>query len=132
MYNARNTVIGLILLIGLVSFPFWYSTGKAASAPQPKLDTPTIQELEEKRCVEATPYMRASHMQLLNEWRTSVIREGNRIYVAENGERYNMSLQNTCMECHSNKTQFCDRCHKYVGVKPDCWTCHIESKENKL
>jgi hypothetical protein len=35
------------------------------------------------------------------------------------------------MECHSNKTKFCDQCHNYMGVAPYCWDCHIAPKENQ-
>jgi hypothetical protein len=42
-----------------------------------------------------------------------------------------MSLQNSCMKCHSNKKEFCDKCHNYVAVKPYCWSCHIAPKEDK-
>jgi len=41
-----------------------------------------------------------------------------------------MSLQNTCMECHSNKSKFCDQCHTYAAVNPFCWECHIQPEEN--
>jgi len=34
------------------------------------------------------------------------------------------------MDCHNNKTKFCDQCHNYAGVSPYCWECHIEPKEN--
>jgi hypothetical protein len=57
------------------------------------------------------------------------------VYVAADGKKYNMSLQNECMRCHSNKTQFCDQCHDYAGLTKDatpyCWTCHVAPKENK-
>jgi hypothetical protein len=66
---------------------------------------------------------------MLNNWRDEVVREGNRLYVAADGKEYNMSLQNTCMNCHSNKSKFCDECHNYVAVKPYCWDCHIAPKE---
>jgi hypothetical protein len=43
-----------------------------------------------------------------------------------------MSLSNTCLDCHSNKAEFCDRCHNYASVSPYCWDCHIDNpKENK-
>ena len=29
-----------------------------------------------------------------------------------------MSLTRTCMDCHSNKAEFCDRCHNYLAVRP--------------
>ncbi len=35
-----------------------------------------------------------------------------------------MSLTLTCLECHSNKDKFCDRCHDYLRVSPGCWDCH--------
>ena len=41
------------------------------------------------------------------------------------------SLSNTCMACHSNKTQFCDQCHNYLAVTPTCWGCHLD-KEKKV
>jgi hypothetical protein len=69
------------------------------------------------------------HMDLLNEWRDDVVRKGKRIYTSPGGKKYNMSLSNTCMECHSNKAEFCDECHQYAGVDPYCWNCHIEPKE---
>ncbi len=39
-----------------------------------------------------------------------------RVYTAADGKKYNMSLQNECMKCHSNKAQFCDQCHNYMAV----------------
>lgn len=122
----------LALFLGLMTFPFWYNAGKTAAAPEPQLDTPAIRQLAEKQCVETKEYMRASHMQLLRDWRTWVVRRDYRIYAAGNGKEYTMSLQNTCLECHSNKEDFCDRCHDYSGVAPGCWTCHVEPEgENR-
>lgn len=129
MRDFRYIITGLIVFVVLVTFPFWSNAGKAAPAPAPNLDTLAIQKLEQKQCVEATEYMRASHMKLLEGWRNQVVREGKRIYVASNGKEYEMSLETSCFECHSNKTQFCDQCHNYLEVQPDCWTCHIEPKE---
>lgn len=124
-----KVITGLVVFLILVTFPFWYDVGNSAAAPEPELDTPAIRQLAEKQCVEATPYMRESHMALLNTWRTAVVRDGYRVYVAENGKPYEMSLQNKCMECHANKSEFCDRCHDYLGVAPDCWNCHVEPEE---
>ncbi|MDN5347214.1 MAG: hypothetical protein PWP65_778 [Clostridia bacterium] len=131
MRDKPYIILGLVIFLGLLAFPFWYNVGKASAAPEPSLDTPAIRQLSQKQCVEARSYMRKSHMQLLNDWRNWVVRDGDRIYVAENGKKYEISLQNSCLQCHSNKAQFCDQCHNYVGVAPDCWTCHIEPEENK-
>jgi len=130
MYDAGKIIVGIIVFVTLITFPFWYNRGKAAPSPKPKLLT------REKECVEPTPYMKTSHMRLLNEWRNSVVREGNRLYISSNGKKYSMNLANTslsdsCMGCHSKKAEFCDQCHNYVGVKPYCWDCHIEPKEKR-
>lgn len=131
MYNAGKIIIGLIIFVGIVMFPFINNMGKANAKPEPKVDTPAIQQMQVKQCVEPKSFMKAEHMQLLNDWRDSVVRDDNKIYVASDGKKYSMSLQNTCMHCHSNKKEFCDKCHNYMAVKPYCWDCHIQPKENK-
>jgi hypothetical protein len=76
--------------------------------------------------------MKAEHMVLIDFWRDSVVREMNRQYVSTaNHKKFNMSLQNGCMRCHSNKKKFCDECHNYMAVKPYCWDCHIQPKEKE-
>ena len=128
MNDKKYIIAGLVIFIALFTFPFWYNSGKAAPAPEIKL---TEKAKAAKECVMPTAYMRAEHMQLLDVWRDSVVRDGNRLYVADSGKSYNMSLQNECMRCHSSKVQFCDQCHNYMAVTPYYWTCHIEPKENK-
>lgn len=129
MYGSGKVITGLVIFLGLLAFPFWYNVGKPAARPAVGLDTPTIRQLAEKECVADTQYMRTSHMELLNEWRNRVVRGGEKIYVTDRGKQYEMSLQNTCLKCHSNQKQFCDRCHDSLGVKPDCWGCHTWPKE---
>ena len=131
MYNGRNIIAGLIIFAGLVSFPVYYNLGKGATMPEPKIDTPVIQQLEKKECVESKSFMRANHMQLLNDWRDSVAREGKREIITLGGKVFEKSLQNGCMKCHSNKKEFCDKCHSYANVSPYCWDCHIAPEENK-
>ncbi len=129
MYDARKIVPGLLIFAGLITFPIWYGHGRGQAAPDIKLDTPAIERLAEKRCIEPTPYMKASHMELIDRWRSEVVRNGRRLYVASNGKEYEMSLSRTCLNCHSNKDRFCDRCHTYEGVNPNCWNCHSAPKE---
>ncbi|MGC2063849.1 MAG: sulfate reduction electron transfer complex DsrMKJOP subunit DsrJ [Thermodesulfovibrionales bacterium] len=131
MYNGGKIIAGLIVFLAFFAFPFYYNLGKANARPEPKLNTPVIQQLAEKKCVESRDFMRAEHMQLLNDWRDAVVRDGNRIYVNKEGKSHSISLQNTCMNCHSNKKEFCDTCHNYMAVKPYCWSCHIQPKEAK-
>jgi len=125
MYDTGKIITGLIIFFCLVTFPLWYDaiTGKAATKPVLKIIT------KEKQCVEATPYMRESHTKLLVQWRDQVVRGNMRLYKGIDGKTYTMSLTNTCLNCHSNKQQFCDQCHNYVGVTPTCWNCHIIPEE---
>jgi len=129
LYDGGKIIAGIVIFLIVASVPFWYGRGKAVSPPDLKLDTPAIERLKEKLCVEPAPYMRANHMKLLSAWRESVVREGNRSYRATDGKVYKISLTGTCLECHSNKDQFCDRCHDYAGAKPACWNCHIIPEE---
>ena len=66
----------------------------------------------------------------LNTWRDEAIREGKREYVATDGRKWVISLQDTCMACHTNKADFCDKCHNSNNVDPYCWTCHIAPRGN--
>ena len=135
IYDLGKILIGLAVLVAIATFPFWNNIGKVNAKPDPKFDTPAIQEWEKvngkKECVESKAFMRQEHMQLLNNWRDSVVRDGYRQYVSEtSGKHFNMSLQNGCMHCHSSKKKFCDECHNYMAVKPYCWDCHIAPKED--
>ena len=129
LYDGGKIIAGILVFLIVASVPFWYGRGKAVAPPDLKLDTPAIQQLKEKLCLEPTPYMRANHMRLLHAWRDSVVRDGNRSYKAADGKVYDISLTKTCLECHSNKAEFCDRCHNYAGAKPNCWNCHIIPEE---
>ncbi len=122
--DRRKILAGLFVFLAFAALPFWYG-GRDRPAPVLDLDTPAIRRLPERRCVEATPYMRASHMTLLADWREAATREGNRIYVAADGREIEVSLSKTCLRCHSDKTHFCDRCHDHAGAKPACWDCHV-------
>jgi hypothetical protein len=133
MYNAGKIIIGLVIFFVLATLPFFYNMGKAVAKPEPKIDTPEIQKLpeSERKCVEPKEFMRSEHMQMLNDWRDSVVRGNTRVYVNAAGKKFDMSLQNTCMRCHSNKKKFCDECHNFMAVKPYCWDCHIAPKEKE-
>jgi hypothetical protein len=130
MYDGGKIIVGIIIFALLMIFPFVYNIGKANVAPEPKIDTPEINKLIEKKCIEPKEFMRANHMQMLNDWRDEVVRVGEtRTYTNGEGKKFEMSLQNECMRCHSNKKDFCDKCHNYMAVKPYCWDCHIAPKE---
>ena len=133
MSDKKLIIIGLVIFFIIVAFPLWYHFlfhgGKAAPAPELEL---TDKAKAAKVCVRSTEYMTAEHMQLLDVWRESVVRKAERIYVSPDGKEYNMSLSNTCLDCHSNKAEFCDRCHNYASIRPYCWDCHIDNPKEKL
>jgi hypothetical protein len=128
MYDGGKIIVGLIIGIGLFLSPFIYNAGSSAKAPDPQL---TEKAKAAKVCVAPTAYMRESHFTMLDEWRHTAVRDGERYYKAADGKIYYKSLQVTCMDCHSDKTKFCDQCHNYVSVDPYCWDCHIAPEEKK-
>ncbi len=109
--NVGITVIASICVI-LLS-PIIYTAmgqGLFGGAPKPDLVLP-----KSGKCVEPTEYMRTNHMKLLLHTRKDVVREGIR--------DVSHTLSN-CQTCHTKREEFCDRCHEYIGAKPDCFECH--------
>lgn len=119
-------ILGILVFLAIATSPIWMNLGgvRAAEGPEISLDTPAIQAMDEKACIYDTEFMRDNHMEILHDWKVQVVREGNRTLVTPDGETYEMSLQNTCMECHSNYEDFCQSCHEFSGVEPNCWQCH--------
>lgn len=128
IYNKKIIIAGIITFFVIITFPFWYNMGKAAPLPEPKL---TDKAKAAKECVRPKEFMKTEHMQLLDVWRDTVTRDAKRIYVNSKGKEFQMSLSDTCLDCHSEKAEFCDKCHNYVSVDPYCWDCHIDPKEKK-
>ena len=132
--NDRGAIItGLVIFLGLITFPVWYIIG-----PGHLGDPPDLPAALGEQCVLPTQEMRDSHMELLNVWRDEVVRDGERFFTAADGyyvppslldpehpERgVQKSLSKTCLHCHGDKVAFCDACHDYAGVSPYCWDCH--------
>ncbi len=130
MSDKPKIIAGLVIFLALATFPFWYAQLAPAlgavpflhsqAAPEPVLTPPT----DGSHCIEEAAWMKAHHMELLNDWRDRVVRDGER-YVEIDGVQWEMSLTNTCMKCHDNKPGFCEQCHDYLGVAPYCWDCHL-------
>ncbi|MFH2204972.1 MAG: sulfate reduction electron transfer complex DsrMKJOP subunit DsrJ [Elusimicrobiota bacterium] len=122
MHDAGKILAGLVIFLALLTSPLWYNaaSGRSAAPPQPVLP------VGETQCVAAKDYMRANHMNMLNEWRDLVVREGQRTHVTPDGRKFEMSLTRGCMKCHTNRQEFCVKCHDYSGVTEYCWDCHVE------
>lgn len=134
MYNSGKIIIGILIFLGIATYPVYSNIWKPpVKPPELELKTPEIEKLPEaeRKCIEPKEFMKAEHMKLLNEWRDSATRDGKRLFINSEGKAFSISLQNTCMKCHSNKKKFCDRCHTYVGVNPYCWDCHVAPKEEE-
>jgi len=127
IYDKGKIFLGLAIFVGLVASPFWYNPvfGTGTTAP-PEIKLPA----DAKQCVLPRAQMRASHMQVIYEWRETVVREGARTYRHADGTDRPMSLSNTCLGCHGGKKEFCDSCHGYLAVQPFCWDCHFDPKEH--
>ena len=127
MYDGKKIIPGLILFLGIITYPIWHNTvsGKTDYVPKPKVP------VDKKECVEPKALIRLNHKDLLDDWKMSVVRSGIRTYRASNKKIYTMSLTRTCMNCHQDRKEFCDQCHNYMGVTNKCWDCHMYPKELK-
>lgn len=125
MHNGGKIIIGLVIFLALISFPVWYNVASGSAGDPPVLEKPVTAT----ECVADVEWMTARHMDLLNEWRDVVVRDGDRFFEGPLGPKTERSLTNTCLNCHENKDKFCDQCHNYLGVKPYCWDCHVVPKE---
>ncbi len=121
MYNKPLILTIIMVVLAGLAVPVIYARMGIGAAGPPRLAPPPGGE---KQCVESKEYMREHHVDLLMRWRDSRVREGTLKYVASDGREYVMGLTTTCIGCHSNKADFCDRCHDYASVHPRCWDCH--------
>ena len=103
--------IGVFLV--LFSLPMVYNAASAVSGLAG--GHPALAQGKGEKCVKDGAWMKRNHMQMLKHVRDSSVREG--IVAGQTG------LQG-CVSCHPKRGEFCDRCHSYVGVSPECWRCH--------
>ena len=121
MRDRTGIILGLGAFLLILAYPVWQALGSTADPARPALQ----RSVDPSGCVEDTTYMVARHQELLNTWRTDVVRNGRRFYTATSGREYEMSLTGTCMECHTDSQAFCERCHAYADVTITCWSCHV-------
>ena len=123
MYDGKLIIPGLIVFVALMTFPIWKNMGNAGPVPKPEKPQGVT------KCVEPVKFMRTSHMKVLDDWRDEMLREGDRAPIEVDGVKYEKSLMNGCLKCHTDKKKFCDECHTYASVKTYCWDCHFVPKE---
>jgi hypothetical protein len=128
--DFTRIILGLALFLALILTPVWTGIFRAAAPMQdPEIATKNVPGKDQ--CVLPTAQMKAQHMNLLNQWRDSVVRQDIRTYTTADGRHFDMSLSRTCMDCHSDREKFCNRCHNALAVAPYCWECHLEPKDIK-
>jgi len=121
MYDTAKILSGLLLFVLVLSFPLWWNLATVSAVSAPNIELPA----GEDSCVLPRGEMRASHMEVLNQWRDLVVRNQERVMTVPDGRRYVRSLTRGCLGCHTDKSTFCDRCHQYAAVTPYCWDCHV-------
>jgi hypothetical protein len=131
MYDKGKIIAGLVIFLGLLTFPFYSNIGRSVEKANPSLDTPLINKMKVKQCVRPAEEMKKEHMKILDEWRDEVVREGKRSKIKVGDIEVEKGLQIGCLQCHSNRMQFCDECHKFAGVKPYCWDCHFQMQREE-
>lgn len=129
MHKWRGVTILAVVFCVIVLSPFMVNIGNAQTAPVIKIDTPTIDAKGATQCILPTEDIKSTHMQMLETWRNAVVRDGQVSCTNKDGQVMDMSLDDTCLACHSNRQEFCDACHEYVNVEPYCWECHDGSKK---
>jgi hypothetical protein len=123
MRDKTRIYIGLVVFLALITFPIWYNIISGEQSEPPEIIKP-----EEGQCILSAEEMRTAHMQMVMDWREEVVRDDQRILTTADGRRFDKSLTRTCLGCHADKAEFCDRCHDYLAVKPYCWDCHVDPK----
>ncbi len=120
MHDKGKVIAGIVIFLIVVLFPIWF-TGAfgdfSPASPDPMTDA--------TECVKDKAYMTANHMDLLDDWRNDVVRLNDRGPVLIAGKNWEKSLTRTCLGCHGSYQKFCNVCHTYADVKPDCWQCHV-------
>nr|CAX84121.1 Hdr-like menaquinol oxidoreductase subunit [uncultured bacterium] len=106
--------------MALLAVLFGGAGGPGAGASGPPQDGlpqsgPRLAKAKGEACVKDRAWMRRNHMDFLKHRRDETVRDGVRVR--------DESLLN-CQSCHTSRTEFCDRCHSFVGVQPDCFHCH--------
>lgn len=119
----RAQALAVAVVLALAALTAWAMHGPNSAAG------PVIARAE-GRCVAPPDEMRRRHPELLRHQRDRTVREGQR--------GAPVSLE-SCVNCHATPIaatagaarsvlggpdHFCQGCHSYAAVKPDCFECH--------
>lgn len=131
MSSRTRIGLGLLVFLLLGAYPVWNGLASDAQPERPAL-AKAVDSVGTTMCIEDTTWMKAHHQALLNDWRTLVVRDGQRTWTSSTGRTWDISLESTCLTCHSNSETFCTRCHDYANVQPTCWDCHVTPEGGQI
>jgi hypothetical protein len=121
MMDAGKLVGGLAIAALVAAGPLWVGAVRGAKSEAPVPPSGSAQ------CLEPKDSMRRNHPALLADWREQAVRFGQRTQRTSDGREVRIGLEETCLGCHGEASQFCERCHTQVGVTLSCWQCHAPS-----
>lgn len=105
----------IAIALGCMGLPLLYAVISFAARPERK---PWLEPAKPgTTCVLPRERMRAEHMGYLKALRDEVVRTGRR-------DRVGQGIT-SCRGCHTDRAQFCDRCHDQASVVPGCFGCHL-------
>jgi hypothetical protein len=133
MQDFGKIIIGIIVFLVLLSIPVivTQASGNADYDPESKL-AESLESIEANSCINSNSaeYMRVHHSDLLYDYRTWAVRDdasgdtGDVYWTDEDGNKQLFSLNGTCLGCHTDRDAFCNVCHDYTAIQPNCWDCH--------
>ena len=121
MRDGGKIVGGFVIAVVVAAGPLWVASArgvKPVALARAAGGDPCLQPREE---------MRKNHPALLAQWRERVVRLGDRVHHSEHGLDVRISLTGTCLGCHGEASEFCDKCHAQAAVTLSCWRCHEAS-----
>jgi hypothetical protein len=117
MLDGGKIIGGVAIAFVVFAGPIWLSSARGVS-------TAALAKPAGDICVEAREDMRKNHPALLARWRQQVVRQGDRVHPLAGGRTVPISLTGTCLGCHGEASEFCDKCHAQSAVTLSCWNCH--------
>ncbi|MBI4665854.1 MAG: cytochrome C [Nitrospinae bacterium] len=116
-------ILAVVVFGLLFSIPFIYNASSVGLSSNASASPSLPGQDPAKKCVKDKDWMRHNHMTLIMHSREDAVRDGLR--------KPGHGIQG-CRSCHPNRAEFCDSCHGYVGVKPECWNCHYYPEKEAL
>jgi hypothetical protein len=117
MRDWGKTVGWLAIFLVVLAFPVWLGAARGKKSE-------ALPKATGESCIEPASEMRKNHPALLASWRERAVRQGDRVQDKSDGRSVRIGLSGTCLGCHGQATEFCEKCHAQAAITLDCWQCH--------